>query len=95
MGVSISIKTGSDVPKEFVPVMLALFGYLAEMESKRRSERVKAGIRRKVEKEGYKPGRKPGAKDNPDRKRKRTGYLLRYANKHPVKNTHDSGVISS
>lgn len=52
------------------------------MESERRSERTRAGLTRAV-KEGKKLGRPQGSKDK--KKRKRTGYLLRYANKRAVK----------
>ena len=70
----------SDIPAEFLPVMLAMWGYLAQMESKRRSERIKAGIARKIkEEQGWKPGRQPGAKDKPDKRRRRAGYLKRYS----------------
>ncbi len=46
------------------------------MESQRRSERMKAGLAR-VRKQGKVLGRSQGSKDKG--KRKRTGYLLRYA----------------
>ena len=60
-------------------LLFAVSAWVAEFESSRRSERVQAGIKRKVEKEGYKPGRQKDAKDR--KKRNRTGYLLRYAKK--------------
>jgi putative DNA-invertase from lambdoid prophage Rac len=66
----------SDVPVEFIPVMLSLFGYLAEMESKRRSERIKAGNARKAAQENWRPGRKPGARDRG--KRHTRGYKERW-----------------
>lgn len=67
----------SNVPADFVPVMLSFFGYLAQMESKRRSERIKAGVARKAKEENWTPGRQPGAKDK--KRRRRAGYLRRYA----------------
>lgn len=86
----ISVKESwSDVPAEFAPVMLAMFGYLAQMESKRRSERIKAGNARKAKKEGWRPGRQLGAKDKQGTKRKKSGYYLRYANKVSGKITPD------
>ena len=57
-------------------LLLALFGWVAQMESQRRSERTKAGLaRRKAE--GKLLGRQPGAKDK--KRRKRSGYFRRYA----------------
>jgi putative DNA-invertase from lambdoid prophage Rac len=77
----ISIKeTWSDIPPEILPILLAMWGYLAQMESKRRSDRVKAGNARKAKEEpGWKPGRQKGARDKPDKRRRRAGYLRRYA----------------
>ena len=51
--------------------------WVAEFESKRRSERTLAGLARAL-REGKKLGRPKGSKDKA--KRQRTGYLLRYAN---------------
>lgn len=72
----------SDIPQEFVPVMLALFGYLAEMESKRRSERIRAGNARKARDGKWKAGRQPGAKDNG--KRDTRGYKERWNGKDKI-----------
>ena len=58
-------------------LLYAITAWVAEFESKRRSERIKAGIER-LRKEGKPVGRPKGAKDK--EKRARTGYLLRYAN---------------
>lgn len=71
-----------DVPQEFLPVLLSLIGYLAQMESKRRSERTKAGLER-VRKYGSKTGRGIGKRgpDKKDKPRKKSGYYLRWANK--------------
>lgn len=60
-------------------LLYAVSAWVGEFESSRRSERIQAGIKRKMEKEGYRPGRQKGAKDR--EKRDRTGYLLRYAKK--------------
>jgi putative DNA-invertase from lambdoid prophage Rac len=79
----ISIKEQwTDMPKEFIPVMLALFGYLAETESRRKSDRVKAGNARKAKQENWKPGRKKGAKDNG--KRDIRGYKERWNKKSKI-----------
>ena len=59
-------------------VLYAIAGWVAKMESERRSERTKAGLARAIA-SGKRLGRPAGSKDS--RKRKRTGYLLRYANK--------------
>lgn len=83
----ISIKEPwTDVPKEFLPIMLTLVGYLAQMESKRRSDRTKAGLER-VRKYGSKSGRGIGQRgqDKPGTNRKRSGYLNRWLNKGPGK----------
>jgi len=56
-------------------LLYAITAWVAEFESKRRSERIKAALARKRAK-GELVGRHPGAKDKS--KRKRTGYLLRY-----------------
>jgi putative DNA-invertase from lambdoid prophage Rac len=69
-----------DVPQEFLPVLLSLIGYLAQMESKRRSERTKAGLER-VRKYGSKTGRGIGKRGPDKTKRKRSGYLNRWINK--------------
>ena len=62
-------------------LLYAITAWVAEFESKRKSERILAGLARAV-KEGKKLGRPEGSKDK--RKRRRTGYLLRYANKGAV-----------
>lgn len=57
-------------------LLLSVFGWMAQQESQRRSERTKAGLaRRKAE--GKLLGRKLGSKDK--KKRKRSGYFRRYA----------------
>lgn len=59
-------------------LLFAITGWVAEFESARRSERVKAGMERRRA-QGLPVGRQPGVKDK--KKRKRTGYLLRYADR--------------
>lgn len=66
----------TEVPGEIGEILYAITGWVARMESQRRSERTKAGLARVVA-EGKLLGRPAGAKDR--KKRKRTGYLLRYA----------------
>ena len=59
-------------------MFIAMSAWAAKFESDRRSERTKAGLARAIT-NGKKLGRPAGKKDKG--KRKRTGYLLRYANK--------------
>ena len=58
-------------------LLYAITAWVAEFESKRRSERTLAGLARAVA-DGKKLGRPKGSKDKA--KRQRVGYLLRYAN---------------
>ena len=62
---------------ELLDLLLAIAGWVARMESHRRSERTKAGLVRAMA-QGKRLGRSPGSKDR--RKRSRRGYLLRWAN---------------
>lgn len=57
-------------------LLLAIFAWIAHMESERRSERTKAGMTR-AKAEGKHVGRPTGAKDKGQRRK--LGYLLRYA----------------
>ncbi len=66
----------TEAPGEVGDLLYALVGWVANMESKRRSERVKAALKRKKE-NGGRLGRKPGSKDK--HKRKKDGYILRQA----------------
>ncbi len=61
---------------ELRELLLAITGWVARMESQRRSERTKAGLER-ARSEGKRIGRPPGAKDA--RKRRRSGYFRRWA----------------
>ncbi len=61
---------------EMLDLLLSIAGWVARMESNRRSERTKAGLARAVA-QGKKLGRPKGSKDKG--KRGRRGYLLRYA----------------
>jgi len=61
---------------ELRDLLLAISGWVARMESQRRSERTRAGLARAVA-QGKRLGRPPGAKDT--HRRKRRGYLMRYA----------------
>ncbi len=63
---------------ELQPLLISLVAWIAAWESRRRSERTKAGLARAVA-EGRRLGRPPGAKDR--KKRRRTGYLLRWADR--------------
>jgi DNA invertase Pin-like site-specific DNA recombinase len=59
---------------EVQDVLVAFAGWMAQQESARRSERVKAGLER-GRREGEPVGRQPGAKDRTQRKR--SGYVAR------------------
>jgi DNA invertase Pin-like site-specific DNA recombinase len=60
---------------EIADVLVAFAGWMAQQESTRRSERIRAGLaRRKLE--GKPVGRQPGAKDRSSRKR--SGYVARW-----------------
>lgn len=61
---------------ELLDLLLAIAGWVARMESNRRSERTKAGPVRAVG-QGKPLGRPPGSKDK--KMRGRRGYLLQYA----------------
>ena len=62
---------------EFSELFVSMCGFIANFESRRRSERTKAGLARAV-KNGSKLGRPSGSKDKI--RRKRGGYFNRYAN---------------
>ncbi len=61
---------------DLLDLLLAIAGWVARMESNRRSERTKAGLQRAVN-QGKRLGRPPGSKDRINRSRR--GYLLRWA----------------
>jgi len=64
---------------ELRDLLLAIAGWVARMESQRRSERTRAGLARAVA-QGKRLGRPPGAKDR--RRRKKSGYYRRWALSH-------------
>lgn len=66
----------TDAPGELAELLYALAGWVAKMESERRSARTKAGLAR-VRSEGKLIGRPKGSKDS--KKRIRSGYFARYA----------------
>jgi DNA invertase Pin-like site-specific DNA recombinase len=66
----------TEAPGDMAELLYAITGWVASSDSKRKSERTKAGLARAVA-EGKKLGRPKGSKDK--HKRKSTGYLLRYA----------------
>lgn len=66
----------TEAPGDMAELLYAITGWVANFESRRRSERTKAGLARAVA-EGKKLGRPKGSRDK--KKRGRTGYLLRYA----------------
>lgn len=59
----------TEAPGELTELLFALTGWVARMESNRRSERTKAGIERK-RLEGWQPGRPPSKNDSKIRKRR-------------------------
>jgi len=61
----------TEAPGELAELLYALTGWVARMESQRRSERTKAGLTR-VKAQGKKLGRPKGSKDRRKRKRRRT-----------------------
>jgi len=62
-------------PPEVQELLTSVLAWVAEQESKRRSERVKAGLARRRA-DGLPVGRQEGAKDK--NKRKRSGYMARW-----------------
>lgn len=62
-----------EVPSEIRPLMVSVFAWMAEQESKRRSERTKAGLQRRREVDGKPVGRQRGAADK--KPRRRSGYV--------------------
>lgn len=64
----------TEAPSDMDDILYALIGWIANFESRLRSERTKAGLDRAA-KEGRRPGRRPGSKDK--KPRKKTGYLER------------------
>ena len=69
-------KPWTEAAGELRDLLLAIAGWVARMESQRRSERTKAGLQRALAK-GKTLGRPVGAKDT--KKRRRSGYFARYA----------------
>ena len=59
----------TEAPGEVAELLYALTGWVARMESQRRSERTKAGLAR-VKAQGKRLGRPPGSKDGRKRKRR-------------------------
>ena len=59
----------TEAPGELAELLYALTGWVARMESQRRSERTKAGLAR-VKAQGKRLGRPPGSKDKRRRKRR-------------------------
>ncbi len=61
----------TEAPGEMAELLYALTGWVARMESQRRSERTKAGLVR-VKAQGKRLGRPPGSKDKKKRRRRQT-----------------------
>lgn len=66
----------TEAPGDMADLLYAITGWVANFESKRKSERTKAGLER-ARREGKHLGRPKGSRDKG--KRSRRGYLLRYA----------------
>ena len=65
----------TEAPGELAELLYALTGWVARMESQRRSERTKAGLAR-VKAQGKRLGRPPGSKDRRKRKRRHRYIVL-------------------
>jgi putative DNA-invertase from lambdoid prophage Rac len=59
----------TEAPGELAEILYAITGWVARMESRRLSERTKAGLARAAT-QGHYPGRPPGAKDKRRRKKR-------------------------
>ncbi len=59
----------TEAPGEIGEILYAIAGWVARMESQRRSERTRAGLAR-VRAQGKRLGRPPGSKDRKKRKRR-------------------------
>lgn len=70
----------TEAPGEIGEILYAIAGWVARMESQRRSERTKAGLER-VRKYGTKTGRGIGQRGPDKAKRKRSGYFRRWEDK--------------
>lgn len=66
----------TELPSDIRPLLLSFYGWIANQESKRISERTKAGMLRK-KMNGGRVGRPIGSKDR--RRRRKAGYELRQA----------------
>jgi DNA invertase Pin-like site-specific DNA recombinase len=73
----------TEFPNEFTPIFLAMIGFFAQWESTHRSERTLAGIARA---RAEAPGGILKKRGKDKKQRRRSGYLLRYANKNPDNN---------
>lgn len=62
-------------------LLIAIFSWVAYQEKKRISERIKAGLRGK---------QNVGKRGKDKKRRRRSGYFLRWANKHPLKNHYEN-----
>jgi len=80
----------TEAPGELGEILYSIAGWVARMESKRRSERTRAGLDR-VKSAGQKLGRPKGSKDKT--RRRRSGYHLRYANKGAANFTPETSSV--
>ena len=70
----------TEAPGEIGEILYAIAGWVARMESQRRSERTKAGLER-VRKYGSKSGKGIGKRGKDKEPRKRSGYFKRWESK--------------
>jgi len=67
----------TEAPGELTELLYAITGWVARMESQRRSERTKAGLAR-VKAQGKRLGRPPGSKDKKRRKKRAPKAIAMY-----------------
>lgn len=70
------LETWFNVPSEFQPVLVSIWGYFAQLYSKQLSERTKAGMKR-AKSQGKQIGRPVGRRDG--KRRGKSGYYKRWA----------------
>lgn len=75
----------TEAPGQLGDLLYAITGWVANMESQRRSERTKAGMER-ARAHGKQIGRAKGRKDSPEVRRKRSGYFARQEREREQRN---------
>ena len=78
---------------EVQDVLVAFAGWMAQMESDKRSERIRAGIARKAAADpSFRPGRQPGAKDR--KPRRRSSYVAAWEDGGTRREAHNAAGAS-